>query len=116
MRARAARSYRPRERRTRWTTDSMTGTSTNTPTTVESATPDWKPKKAIRGELADRPMARALSREMSMYFVRSHEERGLTFRLSQGVARICGESGRVAAVETTMGIASCRMGRACRHV
>jgi hypothetical protein len=25
----------------------MTGTSTNTPTTVESAAPDWKPKRAI---------------------------------------------------------------------
>jgi hypothetical protein len=25
----------------------MTGTSTNTPTTVESAAPDWNPKRAI---------------------------------------------------------------------
>jgi hypothetical protein len=25
----------------------MTGTSTSTPTTVESAAPDWKPKRAI---------------------------------------------------------------------
>jgi hypothetical protein len=28
-------------------TDSMTGTSASTPTTVESAAPDWKPKRAI---------------------------------------------------------------------
>ena len=40
-------SYHPRERRTRWTTESMTGTSTSTPTTVASAAPDWKPKRAI---------------------------------------------------------------------
>ena len=30
-----------------WTTDSMTGTSTRTPTTVASAAPDWKPNRAI---------------------------------------------------------------------
>ena len=30
-----------------WTTDSMTGTSTSTPTTVESAAPDWKPNRAM---------------------------------------------------------------------
>jgi hypothetical protein len=29
------------------TTDNITGTSTNTPTTVASAAPDWKPKRAI---------------------------------------------------------------------
>ena len=41
------RSYHPRERRTRWTTESITGTSTSTPTTVASAAPDWKPNRAI---------------------------------------------------------------------
>ena len=34
------RSYQPRERRTICTTDSITGTSTSTPTTVASAAPD----------------------------------------------------------------------------
>ena len=34
------RSYQPRERRTIRTTDSITGTSTSTPTTVASAAPD----------------------------------------------------------------------------
>ncbi len=34
------RSYQPRERRTMWTTDSITGTSTSTPTTVDRAAPD----------------------------------------------------------------------------
>jgi hypothetical protein len=43
----AARSYHPRERRTIWTTESITGTSTRTPTTVASATPDWKPNREI---------------------------------------------------------------------
>ena len=42
-----APSYHPRERRTIWTTDSMTGTSTRTPTTVASAAPDWNPNSAI---------------------------------------------------------------------
>ena len=30
-----------------WTTESMTGTSTSTPTTVAKAAPDWKPKSAM---------------------------------------------------------------------
>ncbi len=34
------RSYQPRERRTMRTTDSITGTSISTPTTVASAAPD----------------------------------------------------------------------------
>jgi hypothetical protein len=34
------------------TTESMTGTSTNTPTTVASAAPDWKPKSAIAAATA----------------------------------------------------------------
>src|SRR4051794_16011851 len=40
-------SYQRRERRTMRTTESMTGTSTSTPTTVASAAPDWKPNRTI---------------------------------------------------------------------
>ena len=34
------------------TTDSITGTSTSTPTTVASAAPDWKPNSAIAAATA----------------------------------------------------------------
>ena len=44
---RARRSYQGRLARTIRTTDSITGTSTSTPTTVASAAPDWKPNNAI---------------------------------------------------------------------
>ena len=43
----SARSYQRRERRTIWTTESITGTSISTPTTVASAAPDWKPNRAM---------------------------------------------------------------------
>ena len=35
-----------------YTTESMTGTSTRTPTTVANAAPDWKPKSAIAAATA----------------------------------------------------------------
>src|SRR6185312_11884980 len=48
----AVRSYQPRLLSTMRTTDSMTGTSTSTPTTVARAAPDWKPKRAIAAATA----------------------------------------------------------------
>ena len=45
--ASGARSYQPRVRLTIFTTDSITGTSINTPTTVASAAPDWKPNRLM---------------------------------------------------------------------
>ncbi len=43
----AVRSYQGRVRRTIRTTDSITGTSTSTPTTVARAAPAWKPNSAM---------------------------------------------------------------------
>ncbi len=45
-------SHQPRVDCTRRTTESMTGTSTRTPTTVASAAPDWKPNRTIADRLA----------------------------------------------------------------
>ncbi len=44
---RRPRSYQGRDAFTIRTTDSITGTSTSTPTTVASAAPDWKPNSAM---------------------------------------------------------------------
>ena len=44
---RQARSYQRRVRSTIRTTESMTGTSISTPTTVASAAPEFRPKSAI---------------------------------------------------------------------
>jgi len=54
-------------------------------------------------ELADRPMARALSTEMSRFFAKAHERWGVRLDFSQGLARIEGSGGRVTGVETTDG-------------
>ena len=42
-----ARAYQLRVAMTICTTESITGTSTSTPTTVASAAPDWKPNRLI---------------------------------------------------------------------
>ncbi len=54
-------------------------------------------------ELADRPMARALSEPMSRLFRAAHEERGVTFDFHQGVQRIDAEGDEVRAVITSDG-------------
>lgn len=54
-------------------------------------------------ELADRPMARAVSIEMSEAFRQAHASWGVQLDFRQGLARIVGAHGRVTAVETTDG-------------
>jgi 3-phenylpropionate/trans-cinnamate dioxygenase ferredoxin reductase subunit len=54
-------------------------------------------------ELADRPMARAVSPAMSQLFAEAHQSWGVKIDFGQGLARITGEGGRVAGVETTDG-------------
>jgi 3-phenylpropionate/trans-cinnamate dioxygenase ferredoxin reductase subunit len=49
-------------------------------------------------ELGDRPMARAVSPEMSALFRAAHESWGVTFNFRAGVAEIVGEGGRVTGV------------------
>ncbi|WP_168791089.1 NAD(P)/FAD-dependent oxidoreductase [Paraburkholderia aromaticivorans] len=51
-------------------------------------------------ELGTRPMARALSRPMSTLFSAAHTGWGVKFDFGQTVARLVGENGRVAGVET----------------
>jgi NADPH-dependent 2,4-dienoyl-CoA reductase/sulfur reductase-like enzyme len=48
-------------------------------------------------------MARAISVEMSHFFSEQHTENGIKFDFRQGLARIIGQNGRVAGVETTDG-------------
>lgn len=55
-------------------------------------------------EMAERPMARAVSRPMSEAFARAHRGWGVKLDLGQGLSRIEGRDGRVAAVETTGGL------------
>lgn len=54
-------------------------------------------------ELADRPMARAISQPMSQLFRDAHEGWGVTFDFRQGLTRIDGQDGRASAVITTDG-------------
>ncbi len=54
-------------------------------------------------ELGDRPMARAVSTEMSQLFRKSHEGWGVTFDFRQGLTRIDGDNGKVSSVETSDG-------------
>lgn len=54
-------------------------------------------------DLGDRPMARAVSAEMSSLFRQAHEAWGVQFHFRQGVMRLIGENGKVTAVETTDG-------------
>lgn len=55
-------------------------------------------------ELGDRPMARAVSREMSAMFRETHESWGVRFDFHQGLAQIDGEDGKVRGVRTTQGL------------
>jgi NADPH-dependent 2,4-dienoyl-CoA reductase/sulfur reductase-like enzyme len=54
-------------------------------------------------ELADRPMARAVSPAMSQLFADAHKSWGVKLDFGQGLAAIQGQGGRVHAVETTDG-------------
>src|SRR5277367_3310882 len=54
-------------------------------------------------EIADRPLGRAVSVEMSSFFLSAHKAFGAKFRLGVGVAAIHGESGRATAVELSSG-------------
>lgn len=51
-------------------------------------------------EVADRPMARALSPEMGAVFTREHERHGVRFLYGEQVLRLVGEAGAVRGVET----------------
>lgn len=51
-------------------------------------------------ELADRPMARALSPQMGAVFTREHERSGVRFLFGEQVRSLRGEGGRVSGVET----------------
>ena len=54
-------------------------------------------------EFADRPLKRALSREMAAHLQRMHESRGVEFMMQTSVARIEGEGANVEAVVTERG-------------
>ena len=54
-------------------------------------------------ELGDRPMARAVSREMSELFRCAHEGWGVHFDFRQGIGHILTEGGKVCGVETVEG-------------
>jgi len=54
-------------------------------------------------EVADRPMARALSAETAAFFRAAHERWGTTFDFGAGLARIDGADGRVGGVTTSDG-------------
>jgi 3-phenylpropionate/trans-cinnamate dioxygenase ferredoxin reductase subunit len=54
-------------------------------------------------ELGERPMARAVSREMSEVFRQAHEAWGVHFDFRQGLSRIDSDNGRVCAVQTADG-------------
>lgn len=54
-------------------------------------------------ELGDRPMARAVSVEMSHLFRQAHEGWGVRFDFRQGLARIEGKEGKVCGAETSDG-------------
>lgn len=54
-------------------------------------------------DVADRPMARALSKTMSAIFAREHEKVGMHLSFNTQVIRLIGEGGCVSAVETVDG-------------
>jgi 3-phenylpropionate/trans-cinnamate dioxygenase ferredoxin reductase subunit len=54
-------------------------------------------------EVAERPMARAVSKTMSALFARAHAKSGMRLLFNTQVMRLLGEEGRVAAVETVDG-------------
>ena len=51
-------------------------------------------------DVADRPMARAVSKTMSAVFAREHEKSGVKLSFDTQVIRLLGQEGRVSAVET----------------
>jgi NADPH-dependent 2,4-dienoyl-CoA reductase/sulfur reductase-like enzyme len=54
-------------------------------------------------ELGDRPMARAISKEMSEVFRKAHEGFGVHLDFRQGLSRILGDNGKACGVETSDG-------------
>ncbi len=54
-------------------------------------------------DIADRPMSRAVTVEMSRIFTKAHERRGVRFFLDEGLVRLHGRGGKVASVETSSG-------------
>jgi len=54
-------------------------------------------------DVADRPMARALSKSMSAIFAREHANMGVQLRFNTQVLRLLGENGHVTGVETMDG-------------
>jgi 3-phenylpropionate/trans-cinnamate dioxygenase ferredoxin reductase subunit len=54
-------------------------------------------------DVADRPMARALSKSMSRIFAREHAKRNVRLVFNAKVLRVLGERGRVSGVETSDG-------------
>jgi 3-phenylpropionate/trans-cinnamate dioxygenase ferredoxin reductase component len=54
-------------------------------------------------DVADRPMARAISRTMSLVCAREHEKMGVRLLFNTQVMRLLGEQGRVSGVETLDG-------------
>jgi 3-phenylpropionate/trans-cinnamate dioxygenase ferredoxin reductase subunit len=54
-------------------------------------------------ELADRPMARAASRQMSEFFTNVHRDWGVVLDFGQGLSQIEGKGGKVTGVELTSG-------------
>jgi len=54
-------------------------------------------------DIADRPMARAVTPQMAAFFREQHEKRGIRFDFQQGLKRIIGDAGRCTSVETTDG-------------
>jgi 3-phenylpropionate/trans-cinnamate dioxygenase ferredoxin reductase subunit len=54
-------------------------------------------------DVADRPMARAVSKTMSAIFAREHEKLGVKLSFNTEVKRLRGEQGQVVAVETVDG-------------
>jgi 3-phenylpropionate/trans-cinnamate dioxygenase ferredoxin reductase component len=55
-------------------------------------------------ELTDRPMLRAISKDMSDFFAAAHRRRNVHFHFGQGLARIDGAAGKVVGVELTGGL------------
>src|SRR5690606_22238238 len=54
-------------------------------------------------DIADRPMARAVTPDTASFFRQHHEKAGITFDFQEGLRQIKGDNGQVSAVETTDG-------------
>ena len=55
-------------------------------------------------EMADRPMARAITPTMSAVFTAAHQAAGVQLHFGQSLARLIGQDGRVCAVECASGL------------